>query len=122
MCCWFWFPGIRAVRPRSGLGKRYELSVVRHSEAPTSVDADVYLGDTMGDLPTLYAGSDVAFVGGSLVDVGGHNVLEPAALGLPVLVGPHVGILQTFQSALSLRGPLSLSSTRVILQPCLSSG
>ena len=44
----------------------------------------------MGDLPTLYAGSDVAFVGGSLVDVGGHNVLEPAALGLPVLIGPHV--------------------------------
>ena len=73
------------------LAKRYDLSVVRHSEAPTtSVDADVYLGDTMGDLPTLYAGSDVAFVGGSLVDVGGHNVLEPAALGLPVLIGPHV--------------------------------
>ena len=75
----------------AALAKRYDLSVARHSEAPaTSVDADVYLGDTMGDLPTLYAGSDVAFVGGSLVDVGGHNVLEPAALGLPVLIGPHV--------------------------------
>ena len=50
----------------------------------------VYLADTMGELPQLYAAADVAFVGGSLVPVGGHNVLEPAALGLPVLVGPHV--------------------------------
>jgi 3-deoxy-D-manno-octulosonic-acid transferase len=44
----------------------------------------------MGELPVFYAASDVAFVGGSLVPVGGHNVLEPAALGLPVLVGPNV--------------------------------
>jgi 3-deoxy-D-manno-octulosonic-acid transferase len=50
----------------------------------------VYLGDTMGELLALYATADVAFVGGSLVPVGGHNPLEPAALGLPVLSGPHV--------------------------------
>ena len=41
-------------------------------------------------VPLFYAASDVAFVGGSLVPVGGHNMLEPAALGLPVLFGPHV--------------------------------
>nr|VFK80357.1 MAG: 3-deoxy-D-manno-octulosonic-acid transferase [Candidatus Kentron sp. SD] len=52
--------------------------------------ADVFIGDTMGELPLLYAASDVAFVGGSLVSVGGHNMLEPAALGIPVLFGPHV--------------------------------
>lgn len=50
----------------------------------------VYLADTMGELAQLYAAADVAFVGGSLVAAGGHNVLEPAALALPVLVGPHV--------------------------------
>jgi 3-deoxy-D-manno-octulosonic-acid transferase len=62
-----------------------------HSESSGACDdVQVYVGDTMGDLPVFYAGSDVAFVGGSLVDVGGHNVLEPAALGLPVLTGPHV--------------------------------
>ena len=44
----------------------------------------------MGDLPLLYAASDVAFVGGSLVTSGGHNPLEPAALGIPVVTGPHV--------------------------------
>ena len=50
----------------------------------------VYLADTMGELAKLYAAADVAFVGGSLVAAGGHNVLEPASLALPVLVGPHV--------------------------------
>jgi 3-deoxy-D-manno-octulosonic-acid transferase len=50
----------------------------------------VFLLDTMGELPLFYAASDIAFVGGSLVPVGGHNLLEPAALGLPVVSGPHV--------------------------------
>lgn len=50
----------------------------------------VYLLDTMGELPLFYAASDIAFVGGSLVPIGGHNMLEPAALGLPVISGPHV--------------------------------
>ncbi|MGE4349462.1 MAG: lipid IV(A) 3-deoxy-D-manno-octulosonic acid transferase [Candidatus Berkiella sp.] len=53
-------------------------------------NTDVYLGDTMGELPLFYAASDLAFVGGSLQPIGGHNLLEPAALGLPVLTGPHL--------------------------------
>jgi 3-deoxy-D-manno-octulosonic-acid transferase len=48
----------------------------------------VLLVDTIGELTTLYASADAAFVGGSLVPVGGHNLLEAAALGLPVLTGP----------------------------------
>jgi 3-deoxy-D-manno-octulosonic-acid transferase len=48
----------------------------------------VYLCDTMGELPLLYAASDLAFVGGSLAPVGGHNPLEAVALGVPVLMGP----------------------------------
>ena len=51
--------------------------------------ADVLLGDTMGELSVFYAASDLAFVGGSLVDIGGHNLLEPAVLGIPALTGPH---------------------------------
>lgn len=51
---------------------------------------DVLLIDTLGELMDFYAASDIAFVGGSLVPHGGHNPLEPAALGLPVLTGPHV--------------------------------
>jgi 3-deoxy-D-manno-octulosonic-acid transferase len=51
-------------------------------------DTQVLLVDTIGELAALYASADVAFVGGSLVPIGGHNLLEPAALGLPVLTGP----------------------------------
>ncbi|MGB5063005.1 MAG: 3-deoxy-D-manno-octulosonic acid transferase, partial [Candidatus Competibacter sp.] len=53
-------------------------------------DSAVFLGDSMGELLLLYAAADLAFVGGSLVATGGHNVLEPALLGLPVLFGPHM--------------------------------
>ena len=61
----------------------------RSQQAMLELGTNVFIGDTMGELLLLYAASDVAFVGGSLVPVGGHNVLEPAALGLPILVGPH---------------------------------
>jgi 3-deoxy-D-manno-octulosonic-acid transferase len=66
-------------------------NIVRRSQKQ-AVDnhVDVYLGDSMGEMPLFYATSDVAFVGGSLVPVGGHNLLEPAALGLPVLTGPQL--------------------------------
>jgi 3-deoxy-D-manno-octulosonic-acid transferase len=52
-------------------------------------EAQVLLVDTVGELAALYAAADVAFVGGSLVPVGGHNLLEPAALGVPVITGPY---------------------------------
>ena len=48
------------------------------------------LGDTMGELNFLYSVSDVAFVGGTLIDHGGQNFLEPAAQGLPLCSGPSV--------------------------------
>ncbi len=49
----------------------------------------VLLVDTLGELASMYAAADVAFVGGSLVPIGGHNLVEPAALGIPVLTGPY---------------------------------
>ncbi|NOX09510.1 MAG: 3-deoxy-D-manno-octulosonic acid transferase [Gammaproteobacteria bacterium] len=52
-------------------------------------DADVFVGDSMGELLLFYLASDLAFVGGSLVEHGGHNPLEPAACGLPIMMGPH---------------------------------
>jgi 3-deoxy-D-manno-octulosonic-acid transferase len=60
--------------------------------APAGIDgSQVYLGDSMGEMFAYFAAADVAFVGGSLAPIGGHNILEPAALGLPVLFGPHMG-------------------------------
>jgi 3-deoxy-D-manno-octulosonic-acid transferase len=65
--------------------------VRRTSAVPVNPDTEVYLLDTLGELPPFYAAGDVAFVGGSLgIDhVGGHNLLEPAALSLPIVAGPH---------------------------------
>jgi 3-deoxy-D-manno-octulosonic-acid transferase len=62
----------------------------RTSAEPVNAASSVFLGDTMGEVPLFYAASDIAFVGGTLVPIGGHNLLEPAALGLPVVTGPHL--------------------------------
>jgi len=62
----------------------------RSSGARVTAATQLLLGDTMGELQLWYALADLAFVGGSLVPVGGHNLLEPAALGRPVLSGPHL--------------------------------
>ncbi|MCB1919403.1 MAG: lipid IV(A) 3-deoxy-D-manno-octulosonic acid transferase [Candidatus Competibacteraceae bacterium] len=65
------------------------FNVIRRSTRQTcKPDTAIFLGDSMGELLLLYAAADLAFVGGSLVPTGGHNVLEPALLGLPVLFGP----------------------------------
>jgi 3-deoxy-D-manno-octulosonic-acid transferase len=64
--------------------------VRRASGQACRADDSVYLGDTMGELVSFLAGADAAFVGGSLVPTGGHNLLEAAAVGVPVIVGPHV--------------------------------
>ena len=61
----------------------------RSSGMPPDAATQVVLVDSVGELAALYAAADVAFVGGSLVPIGGHNLLEPAALGLPVLTGPY---------------------------------
>jgi len=68
------------------------INCVRRSTAAgivTSAACEVLLLDSLGELLDFYAAADVAFVGGSLVPVGGHNLLEPAALGVPILTGPH---------------------------------
>ena len=66
-----------------------DLRCVRRSQQTDSCGAPVLLLDTLGELVDFYAAADVAFVGGSLVPIGGHNLLEPAAIGVPVLSGPH---------------------------------
>jgi 3-deoxy-D-manno-octulosonic-acid transferase len=77
------FEGVAQLLARRGVRfVRRSAGIAVPSEAP------VLLLDTLGELLDFYASADVAFVGGSLVPVGGHNLLEPAALGLPVLTGP----------------------------------
>jgi 3-deoxy-D-manno-octulosonic-acid transferase len=64
--------------------------VSRTAGQPCNESTEVFLLDTMGEVPLFYAASDIAFVGGSLIPVGGHNLLEPAAQGLPIITGPHL--------------------------------
>lgn len=70
--------------------KRQLSYILRSSGEIPSSSTQVVIGDTMGELMLLYGIADIAFVGGSLVERGGHNPLEPAAHALPVLMGPHI--------------------------------
>ena len=69
-------------------------------------NTQVYVGNSLGELLIFYAASDVAFGGGSLVWAGGHNVLEPAALGLPVVAGPHMFNFSEISKAMIEAGAL----------------
>ncbi len=83
----------------------FAVSTRRQDGCPVA-STQVFVGDTMGELPGFYAAADVAFVGGSLVERGGHNPLEPAALSLPVIMGPHVFNFQSICEALATAGGL----------------
>ncbi|MCP5159103.1 MAG: lipid IV(A) 3-deoxy-D-manno-octulosonic acid transferase [Gammaproteobacteria bacterium] len=73
------------------LCRQKNFNIVRRKEQRACLpETAIFLGDSMGELLLFYAAVDLAFVGGSLVPTGGHNVLEPALLGLPVLFGPHM--------------------------------
>ena len=79
------FPRVAALCRKRG------YRTVNRSDNPKNLsEVDVLIGDSMGELPLFYSASDVAFVGGSLIESGGHNMLEPCALGVPVIFGPHV--------------------------------
>ncbi|MDB5935184.1 MAG: 3-deoxy-D-manno-octulosonic acid transferase [Massilia sp.] len=66
------------------------LALARRSQTgPVALDVDVMLGDSMGEMFAYYAASDCAFIGGSLLPLGGQNLIEACALGKPVLIGEH---------------------------------
>ena len=65
-------------------------TAIRTANSPVSPETDLYLVDTIGELKMFYATADIAFVGGSMVQAGGHNILEAAAVGVPVLFGAYM--------------------------------
>jgi 3-deoxy-D-manno-octulosonic-acid transferase len=82
-------------------GVVYEKKSRRHE---SGAGFEVLLLDSMGDLPHYYSLADVAFVGGSLVDAGGHNLLEPARFGKPVVFGPYVANVAELAEEMKQRG------------------
>ncbi|HCU89551.1 MAG TPA: 3-deoxy-D-manno-octulosonic acid transferase [Gammaproteobacteria bacterium] len=82
-------------------------------------ESAIYLVDSMGELPSFYAASDVAFVGGSMRPFGGHNVLEPAALGIPVVVGRYTYNFTEIVGMLSAVGALTVAENQIALGNCI---
>jgi 3-deoxy-D-manno-octulosonic-acid transferase len=80
----------------------------RSSSEAVPADADVFLIDTIGELARAYRMARVAFIGGSLVPTGGHNPLEPAVWGVPVLSGPHVHNFQEVYDEMTAAGAARL--------------
>ncbi len=84
----------------SGLCLQRGLNVVRKSVGDKCTEStQIFILDTLGELQSYYACADIALVGGSLVTAGGHNMLEPASLGVPVITGVH---LENFQEISNL--------------------
>ncbi len=80
----------------------------RSSGAGPDAGHNIYIVDTLGEMASLFAVTDVVFLGGSLVPLGGHNPIEPAAAGLPVISGPHVFRNQAEFDALAERDLLQI--------------
>lgn len=103
------------------LVERQGLRLARRtsSEAPQN-EIEVMLCDTMGELPAILSAADAAFVGGSLVDRGGHNLLEPASAGVPVCFGPHVFNFAAIARLLLLRGAGRQVASVTELSDCIA--
>jgi 3-deoxy-D-manno-octulosonic-acid transferase len=86
------------------------MKMQRRSDGlPVAADTQVWLGDSMGEMFAYYAAADVAFVGGSLLNFGCQNLIEPCAVGVPVLIGP-----STFNFAEAARAALAAGAARQI--------
>lgn len=93
------------------------FNTVRRTEQndrPINSDIQVYLGDTMGEMLTLMVAADICFMGGSLLGdkVGGHNMLEPAVLGKPILSGPsYYNFADIASSLIEIKAMLTVDSS-----------
>ncbi len=88
------------------------LPFVRRSEGAPTAETQVWLGDSMGEMVAYYSLADLAFIGGSLLPLGGQNLIEAAACGCPVLVGPHTfNFLQATRDAIEAGAALRVADT-----------
>jgi 3-deoxy-D-manno-octulosonic-acid transferase len=99
-----------------------QVPSARFSEGPLPDfrSCDVLLLDTMGDLEEAYAAADLAFVGATLVNIGGHNPFEPAMYGVPTVVGPYVSVIRELVAELSARDGIITVQTEGEIETILS--
>ncbi len=104
--------------PVTNLCKAQGFNTISHKQQePCTPNIDIVIGDTFGELIYLYAASDIAFVGGSLSNTGGHNLLEPVAVNKPVISGPNLAnfleisrLLKQAQALTIVKNPLELTT------------
>lgn len=92
----------RSAKIQQQLGALPLKLAVRSLDQPIDSDTQVYLADTLGEMPRWLQHADAVFMGGSLVPIGGHNLIEAAAVGAPQVSGPH---LQNFEEEAALLTP-----------------
>src|SRR5690606_29327655 len=90
----------------------WQVSTRSRAQWP-AVDDTVFVIDTLGELVPFYACADVAFVGGSLQAIGGHNLLEPAATGTAIVTGPHLHNFTEIARRLDEAGALRIAPDMV---------
>lgn len=84
--------------------KNYRIALRSETRGALDTAVEILVGDTMGELQLIYGAADVAFIGGSLVPTGGHNLLEAAGMGKPVVFGPHMYNFQEISQMTLERG------------------
>ncbi|MDO8704298.1 MAG: lipid IV(A) 3-deoxy-D-manno-octulosonic acid transferase [Sulfuricaulis sp.] len=84
--------------------KNYRIALRSETRGALDSAVEILVGDTMGELQLIYGAADVAFIGGSLVPTGGHNLLEAAGMGKPVVFGPHMYNFQEISQMTLERG------------------
>ncbi|HQQ62699.1 MAG TPA: lipid IV(A) 3-deoxy-D-manno-octulosonic acid transferase [Pseudomonadales bacterium] len=94
--------------------------LTRSSHAIVDANTDIVVGDSMGELLVFYGTADMAFVGGSLVPVGGHNLIEPAAWACPFVSGPHLFNFSEIARLLQDDNAVAIASDSKAIAECLS--
>ncbi len=98
------------------LRRRGKPFVLRSSNAPVTADVEVVLGDSMGEMAGYYAAADIAFVGGSLLPLGGQNLIEPIGVGRPTLIGPHMfNFADAAEKALAARAAIEVADAPALI-------
>jgi 3-deoxy-D-manno-octulosonic-acid transferase len=99
------------------LAQKHQLNIVKRSSNKSCKDCDLLLGDSMGEMMSYFDVSDVVFMGGSLNNTGGHNMLEPAALSKPILFGPNVfNFAEISSDLLELQGSVQVQNADELLK------
>lgn len=97
------------------LVKSQGLTMTRRSVTEADINTQVWLGDSMGEMPAYYAVADIAIIGGSWQPLGGQNLIEAAACGCPIVVGPHTfNFTQATEDAIAAGAAIRLNGTDAI--------